>query len=445
MEEVKKIINIVKKEAVKKAFKDVEIWFKKSSGFSVISENGEIKVSTSLEIPCIGLRVLKDRKIGYAGVTEISKTSIQLALSKAEEKMEKTYLNNFAEIKDAEYSEYKKESTLKLFDKPKIVQEYVKVLDEIARGQKHVDNYNIAISIIKEQAFVYTLSSDALIFWEETGAGGSVFLDSRDFEFETGREIKDWEKFLKKMEHFIKSYDKRTVKPEEINAKGREIEVIIHPSMLEGMLRNVFFEHLYITSVDEGYSRLKRGMRCAPEFVTIYDDGVSFDIPATSPCDDEGTSSQVNTVVEKGVVKTYLFDRETAEKHKTISTGNGMRRPILAEHMIEAPIRPTVRAVSMDSGKVSFSKMVKNTENGLLLKSLLGFHTANKVTGDFSNTVFSGYVISKGSIKGIVEPGAWGVKGNVFEILKNIKEISQERIITGKGYLPYVKSSILVI
>jgi len=144
------------------------------------------------------------------------------------------------------------------------------------------------------------------------------------------------------------------------------------------------------------------------------------------------------------VFESFLYDAETAILDKTQSTGSGMRRPVLAEDTFEAPVRPSLRALVIEPGKTKLADMMKGIKKGLLLKFLLGIHTADKVSGAFSNTAYMSYVIENGKLTATTEPGTWAVKGNALELLSNISAISQERLMTGSALLPWIKTKLNV-
>ena len=62
--------------------------------------------------------------------------------------------------------------------------------------------------------------------------------------------------------------------------------------------------------------------RIAPETVTIYDDGTLPGALGSKPFDGEGIPTRRTTVVEQGLLRSYLLDTYTARKLGQRSTGN---------------------------------------------------------------------------------------------------------------------------
>ena len=69
----------------------------------------------------------------------------------------------------------------------------------------------------------------------------------------------------------------------------------------------------------------KIGEQVASELVTVTDDGLLEGGLLTGKFDGEGVPCQKTLVIEKGVLKNFLYDNYTANKAGTVSTGNASR------------------------------------------------------------------------------------------------------------------------
>jgi PmbA protein len=78
----------------------------------------------------------------------------------------------------------------------------------------------------------------------------------------------------------------------------------------------------------------------------------------------------------------------------------------------------------------SIEQSVEKIENGLYIQVLLGVHTVNKSTGDFSLVAPNAVIIGNGEMIGITEVL---VRGNMFEILRDIEVIYRDTL-TEKPY-----------
>jgi PmbA protein len=149
----------------------------------------------------------------------------------------------------------------------------------------------------------------------------------------------------------------------------------------------------------------------------LVDDPTVAYNPASRPCDDEGVASQHTPLVEKGAVKGFLYDLQTAALAKKKSTGNGSRsRGSLPT--------PSPSALVITAGKTTFDEMVKDIKEGLVVEQLMGSQMGNVLGGDFSGNVLLGFKIENGEIVGRVKDTM--VSGNVYKLLKDIAAIGSE-------------------
>ncbi len=150
---------------------------------------------------------------------------------------------------------------------------------------------------------------------------------------------------------------------------------------------------------------------------SLYDDPTAAYRPASRPCDDEGVASQRTQLVNKGVVKGFYYDLQTAALAKKKSTGNGSRsRGTLPT--------PSPSALVITPGKTTFDEMVGDIKEGLVIEQLMGAEQGNILGGDFSGNVLLGYKIEKGKIVGRVKNTM--VSGNVYKLFKDIAAIGSE-------------------
>ncbi|MFN8627461.1 MAG: metallopeptidase TldD-related protein [Candidatus Binatia bacterium] len=120
----------------------------------------------------------------------------------------------------------------------------------------------------------------------------------------------------------------------------------------------------------------KLGERIAPEWVTVVDDGTLAGGLGSKPFDGEGVATRRTMVVERGILRSYLFDTYSARKLQGRSTGNAARS--IGESPRVAPTNLVLQA-----GTVSPAEIVRTVRRGLYVTELIGFGV-NPVTGDYS-------------------------------------------------------------
>ncbi|MFN3739521.1 MAG: TldD/PmbA family protein [Thermodesulfovibrionales bacterium] len=161
----------------------------------------------------------------------------------------------------------------------------------------------------------------------------------------------------------------------------------------------------------------KKGQKVASELITVIDDATLEGKRGSFRFDDEGTVSQKTLLVEKGVLKNFMYDIVTSMKDGVAPTGNGRR-----ESYRHKPI-PRMTNTLIAPGKDSPQEIIRTVERGLFVKKM-GGGQVNTVTGDFVFEVQEGYLIEKGKIS---EPlrGAT-LTGNGPEVLKSIDMVGND-------------------
>ncbi|HHY91741.1 MAG TPA: TldD/PmbA family protein, partial [Firmicutes bacterium] len=154
------------------------------------------------------------------------------------------------------------------------------------------------------------------------------------------------------------------------------------------------------------------GEQVGSEAVTVVDDGTLPGGINTSPVDSEGVPTQKTTLVAAGRLEGFLHNVYTAAKDKTRSTGNGIRSSFKG-----APeVGPT--NLYLAPGKHQPGELLSGVKKGLYVLDLLGTHTANPISGDFSLGA-TGVLIENGHfsqpVRGVV------IAGNAVTLLKQVQ------------------------
>ncbi len=164
------------------------------------------------------------------------------------------------------------------------------------------------------------------------------------------------------------------------------------------------------------YSK-KVGETVASPLITVVDDPTLPQRRGSYAFDDEGVASRTTILVERGVLKGYLYDRLTALEDGVESSGNGRR-----ESYQDKPI-PRMSNTMILPGKMRPEDIVHSVEKGLFVKKM-GGGQVNTVNGDFIFEVNEGYLIEKGSIGEAVR-GATLI-GNGPKVLKDIDMLGND-------------------
>jgi predicted Zn-dependent protease len=160
----------------------------------------------------------------------------------------------------------------------------------------------------------------------------------------------------------------------------------------------------------------KLGEQLASELVTIVDDPTAADSLGV-PFDFEGTPAKRVALIDKGVATGVVWDRATAKKGGTESTGQALPPP--------NPYGPIPMNLRMEPGQTSLEEMVASTEHGLLVTR---FHYSNVVNE--KETLLTG-MTRDGTFQ--IEDGrlVHGVKNlrytqNALEALSNVEAVGNQ-------------------
>ncbi len=133
--------------------------------------------------------------------------------------------------------------------------------------------------------------------------------------------------------------------------------------------------------------------------------------------DDEGTPAERAVLVDHGVLKTYIYDRQTALKDGVASNGHGRR-----ESFRHRPV-PRMANTFVLSGHDDPKKILQSIPNGLLVTKM-GGGQVETATGDFVFEVEEGFLLKDGQIQHLIR-GA-NLLGNGPDVLKTIDMVGSD-------------------
>ncbi|MNK06249.1 protease TldD [compost metagenome] len=161
----------------------------------------------------------------------------------------------------------------------------------------------------------------------------------------------------------------------------------------------------------------KLGEKIAHDCVTAIDDGTMANGWGSLNLDDEGNKTQKTTLIENGVLKSYIVDEMGSRQTGYDITGSGRRQ----SYKLAPASR--MRNTYIAAGKDSFEDMIKDVDYGLYAKRM-GGGSVNPGTGDYNFQVREGYVIRNGRIEERVK-GACLI-GRGIDTLGKITKVSND-------------------
>ena len=151
--------------------------------------------------------------------------------------------------------------------------------------------------------------------------------------------------------------------------------------------------------------------------LTLVDDATIDGKFESASHDDEGVAHRRNVIIEKGVLRGFLYDLKTAVQSGVESTGNASRG-------LFSPPSPSPTNLIFQTGDTPIDDIIAGIDEGLLVDNVLGLGQGNVISGAFSNSLSLAFKIEKGEIVGRVKDVS--IAGNIYELLKEIAAVSQE-------------------
>ena len=217
-----------------------------------------------------------------------------------------------------------------------------------------------------------------------------------------------------------------------ISTEARDTVVILESPAFADILENTLIASLNADNVQKARSSLigKIGSRIAADELSIIDDGTFPGGIGTAVSDDEGTPSKRNEIIKHGVLSSYLYDCYTAGKEKRQSTGNAVRSSYTST--------PSIGIRNLIIEHPSFD-IIADTRDGVIVNTVIGAHTANPISGDFSVEARNSFLVKNGEISSPIK--SMMISGNIFDLLRNVDGVGKDVRKVGGVITPTVRVS----
>ena len=413
-------------KAVKNSCDAYEIYIEESKSIELDSRKEELNFAKE-EIDCgVGIRVIKDNKVGFAFTSDMNKIE-----EAAMQSIENTKLNkvdeNYAFAEVEKVPEIKKVYDKKFNDLS---------LDESIEFLKNTIDTTIdqgcditgsGFSASEGRSLIINSNGVSI---EDEGTGFGIGLSvtiQKDGQIATAYNSQssrffdlDGEKLAIEVCNLAKS--SLDTKPIDTN----DYDVVLDYYATTGLLQT-FISAFNGENVMRGRSILKdkMGMEIANPNLTIVENPLLENGMCTSKCDGEGSVSEKTELVKDGVLNSFIYDIYTANKQGVKTTSNGLRGSYLTTPMIS----PTNVEFKFDE-----MKDLSEIDKGVLTTSVLGAHTANPISGDFSVEASNAFKIENGELTDPINKAM--ISGNIFEIMKKVEGLKSEIKQYGQFIIP---------
>ena len=407
-------------ESVKKTVENncdaYEIYIDESKTIELDSLKEELNFAKEEIDLGVGIRVLKDKKQGFAftsnldNLTQTAQKAIDNAkLTKIDGNYAFAEVEKVSEVKDIYDNKF---NDLSLDE----AVEFLKTTIETA-SDSGCEVTGSGFSASEGRSLIVN-SNGVSIEDEGTGFGlGLSVTIQKDGEIATAYNSQssrffdiDGEKLANEVCDLAKS--SLNTKPIETN----DYDVVLDYYAAVGLLQT-YISAFNGENVLRGRSILKDklGSEIANPTLSIIDNPLLDKGMYTSKCDGEGSVSRKTSLIKDGVLNSFIYDIYNANKVGEKTTSNGLRGSYFTTPMI-APTNLEFKFGEM--------RDLSEIKNGVLTTSVLGAHTANPISGDFSVEASNAFKIENGELTDPINKAM--ISGNIFEIMKNVEGLNSE-------------------
>jgi len=426
------------KKAKAKGAEEAETFVSNVNTLSIRVKTGAIVARQGSSLG-VGIRVVLGKKVGFAATSGIDETKIEHTAQEAIEVAKIRPLDpKFNHLADP----VKIPSKDGIIDKKILGLSETDALKEVRNLSKTAFDCDKRIKalfggvIMQKGAFAVANSRGIAGCSKGAGMGGGVYLTAiEQGKQKTGSESIDTRKLVdlsdigsKAAQRAIKMLKSKPLK------KSFRTTVVWENTAIGELLQGMLNGASNARNVHEGKSffKGKLGKKIASPIFTALDDGQLPEGLQTFKVDTEGIPLQTTTLIQKGVLKGYIYDSYYAIQEHKKSTGAASRN--WPEPFLSTPMIRTSNLV-LKPGTKGLDKLVREVDEGILVTDfVMGAGHANMTTGEFSIVAPSAFLIKKGEVKNPLEPVT--IAGNFFNSLRNITNIGSDSRITDSGKIP---------
>ncbi len=178
-----------------------------------------------------------------------------------------------------------------------------------------------------------------------------------------------------------------------VEAKAGQQTVVLAPGWSGILLHEAVGHGLEADFIRKGTSLFanKLGQKVASDLVTVIDDGTMANSRGSLNVDDEGTSPEFKVLIERGVLKEYMYDSLNGKLMNHRSTGSGRRESF--KHM---PM-PRMTNTYLAPGDSAPEEILKSVDSGIYCANF-GGGQVDITNGNFVFEVGEAYEIQKGKL-----------------------------------------------
>ncbi|MGB8952919.1 MAG: TldD/PmbA family protein [Candidatus Aminicenantales bacterium] len=413
------------KKAVQYGAEEAEVCFENIKSFDVNVRKGEVETLQKSVSRGLGLRIFINKQLGFSYTTDLSPASLEDTIKKTVELAQITEAKPWHGLPDFGPQPI---SDLNLYDpemanipdekKIAIAREVEKIA--MAQDKRITNSEGGSFSNVEREAGIFN-SKGVYCAFKETSCFFGAYVIASDGNNMQGGGWSSRKRFFKELapvEDVAKTAAKRAV--EMLGARPVETKKV--PVIFDRYAAPAFWMGILSALSGDAAFRKTTFMTdmleklIASPLITVIDDPTRPRFVGSIPFDGEGNATRKNIVVDKGVLKTFFYDSQTARKAgvkvPTMARRNGYRSGPYAGFL----------CITLENGNEDPANLFKDVKEGLFVIGMRGSGT-DVTTGAFS-VGCSGFWITDGAKAFPVDGVTLG--GTTLEVLKNIDKVAND-------------------
>jgi len=369
------------------AGEQVEAYVARGRDTSVRIFEGDIESLSSAESAGLGVRVVRDGRVGFAWVAALDETSAAEALAEARDNAcfathdEHAGLALPDGVEPAELNLWREElaatPTDAKIDLAMDLERRTRAGDPRIRQVVHSDySDGMGEAAIATSTGIEACSRRTSCFVSVYAIAGDGDDTQTGYGYTAARRVED----LDVPKAADDAVDRATRLLGAKKPPSARLTVLFD-RRITAMLLGIIAGTLSGDDVSKGRSLFanRLGEEVAVANLTLVDDPTDARAWGAAACDVEGLACRRNSLVEGGKLLGYLYDTHSARVAGTSSTASAVRGGYRTTPGVGA------RAVAIEPGDLSQEEIIAKVDEGLLVQSVSGVHSGvNPISGDFS-------------------------------------------------------------
>ena len=393
----KELIEQLVNKCLKKGVDAAEVYCESSRNLSVGIRNGELETVQQAESHGVGVRVLVKGRMAFSSCNDLKDAALEDTLKSAVQ-----FAANTTPDENNVLPEDKGITEVEGLYDPQISQVPLETKINLAKEAEKLAMKDSRIT--KSGGARYSEGEGQVFIANSNGVLKNYMASSCSFGVSVIAEKGDQKS--PGGDSSSRRYFSDLEKPEKIANKAiQEAVQMLDPRMVKTQKAAVIFDSDVARSILGGilsaingervlqgasFLGMKLDTKISSELLTLFDDGTVPKGLGSKWFDGEGVPTQKRIIVDKGVLKSFMYNTIAAKRAGVKSTGNASRGGFQSLPGIGA------HNFYMAKGISTPEEIIQATKNGLLLKGATGYGI-NPVNGNFSGGA-SGFWIENGKI-----------------------------------------------